>query len=160
MVGRDQAAGEGQEPALAKQAAVHTVAMLKGEVVAQFTADQFGSTASSVLSVAARWHRPASSALSSMHEPPHQPAASSHLGCLRRPRRGCSLRRSAAHSNPSSTSTARLVQARPHRGTARLHEHVPPRTCLTWPTCSAKCQCSPWATRYCLGLLLRSISAV
>jgi hypothetical protein len=34
--------------ALAKQAAVHAVAMLKSEVVTQFAGDQFGSTASSV----------------------------------------------------------------------------------------------------------------
>jgi hypothetical protein len=51
--------------ALAKQAVVHAVAMLKGEVVTQFTADQFGSTASSVSSAATDWHRPASPALSS-----------------------------------------------------------------------------------------------
>jgi hypothetical protein len=33
---------------LAKQAVVHTVAMLKSKVVTQFAADQFGSTASSM----------------------------------------------------------------------------------------------------------------
>jgi hypothetical protein len=47
--------------ALAKQAALHAVAMLKGEVVNQFTADQLGSTTSSVSSVMAGWQRPAPS---------------------------------------------------------------------------------------------------
>jgi hypothetical protein len=65
---------------LAKQAAVHAVAMLKGEVVTQFGADQFGSTASSVLSAAVGWQCPASSALSSTLEPPSQQAAPSRLG--------------------------------------------------------------------------------
>jgi hypothetical protein len=65
--------------ALAKQAAVHAVTMLKSEVVIQFTGDQFGSTASSVSS-AARWQRPASPALSSTREPPSQSAAPSRLG--------------------------------------------------------------------------------
>jgi hypothetical protein len=66
--------------ALAKQAAVHVVAMLKSEVVTQFAADQFGSTASSVSSAAGGWQRPASSALSSTREPPSQAAAPSRLG--------------------------------------------------------------------------------
>jgi hypothetical protein len=66
--------------ALAKQAAVHAIAMLKGEVVTLFTADQFGSIASFVLSVAAGWYRPASLALSSTREPPTQLAALSRLG--------------------------------------------------------------------------------
>jgi hypothetical protein len=61
--------------ALAKQAAVHTVAMLKSEVVTQFAADQFGSTASSMLSAAGGWQRPALPALSSTREPPPQAAA-------------------------------------------------------------------------------------
>jgi hypothetical protein len=39
--------------ALAKQAAIHAIAMLKSEVITQFAADQFGSTASSVSSAAA-----------------------------------------------------------------------------------------------------------
>jgi hypothetical protein len=65
--------------ALAKQAAVHAVAMLKSEVVTQFAADQFGSTASSVSS-AAGWQRPASPVLSSTREPPSQSAAPSRLG--------------------------------------------------------------------------------
>jgi hypothetical protein len=55
---------------LAKQAAPHAVAMLKGEVVTQFAADQFGSTANSVSSAATDWQRPASTALSSTREPP------------------------------------------------------------------------------------------
>jgi hypothetical protein len=65
--------------ALAKQADVHAVAMLKGEVVTQFTADQFGSTASSVLSTVEGWHRSASPALSSTGEPPPEPVAPSCL---------------------------------------------------------------------------------
>jgi hypothetical protein len=59
----------GTDEALAKQATVHAVAMLKSEVVTQFVGDQFGSTASS-MSSAAGWQRPASPALSSTHEPP------------------------------------------------------------------------------------------
>jgi hypothetical protein len=55
---------------LDKQAVVHAVAMLKREVVTQFAADQFGSIASSMLSAAIGWQRPASPALSSMREPP------------------------------------------------------------------------------------------
>jgi hypothetical protein len=66
--------------ALAKQAAVHAVAMLKSEVVTQFAADQFGSTASSVSSAAGGWQRPASLALSSTRELPSQAAAPSRLG--------------------------------------------------------------------------------
>jgi hypothetical protein len=65
--------------ALAKQAAVHAIAMLKSEVVTQFATDQFGSTASSVSS-AAGWQRPASSALSSTREPPSQSVVLSCLG--------------------------------------------------------------------------------
>jgi hypothetical protein len=65
--------------ALAKQAVVHAVAMLKSEVVTQFAADQFGSTASSVSS-AVGWQCPASSALSSTHGPPSQSAVPSRLG--------------------------------------------------------------------------------
>jgi membrane protein involved in colicin uptake len=38
--------------ALAKKAVVHAIAMLKGEVVTEFTTDHFGSTASSVSSTA------------------------------------------------------------------------------------------------------------
>jgi hypothetical protein len=53
--------------ALAKQAAIHAIAMLKSEVVTQFAADQFGSTTSSV-SPAVGWQRPASPALSSRRE--------------------------------------------------------------------------------------------
>jgi hypothetical protein len=52
--------------ALAKQAALHAVAMLKVEVVKQFTTDQLGSTASSMSSataVQAPWNHPASSPL-------------------------------------------------------------------------------------------------
>jgi hypothetical protein len=64
---------------LAKQAAVHAVAMLKSEVVTQFAGDQFGSTTSSVSSLAG-WQRPASLALSSTCEPPSQLAAPSRLG--------------------------------------------------------------------------------
>jgi hypothetical protein len=64
---------------LAKQAAVHAVALLKSEVVTQFATDQFGSTAISV-SLAAGWQRPASSALSSTRKPPSQSAAPSRLG--------------------------------------------------------------------------------
>jgi hypothetical protein len=60
---------------LAKQAAVHAVAMLKSEVVTQFAADQFGSTTSSVSSAAGGWQRAASPALSSTREPPSQAAA-------------------------------------------------------------------------------------
>jgi hypothetical protein len=41
--------------ALAKQAVVHAVAMLKSKVVTQFAADQFGSTTSSVSSTAGGW---------------------------------------------------------------------------------------------------------
>jgi hypothetical protein len=41
--------------ALAKQAALHVVVMLKGEVVNQFTIDHLGSTASSVSSSTAAW---------------------------------------------------------------------------------------------------------
>jgi hypothetical protein len=50
--------------ALAKQAALHAVAMLKVEVVKQFTADHLGSTASSMSSATAvqtPWNHPASS---------------------------------------------------------------------------------------------------
>jgi hypothetical protein len=65
--------------ALAKQAALHAVAMLKCEVVNQFTADHLGSTASSVSSAMAAWH-PSSPSLSSTHEPPPNPAAPSRLG--------------------------------------------------------------------------------
>jgi hypothetical protein len=65
--------------ALAKQAAIHAVAMLKSEVVTQFAADQFGSTASS-MSLAAGWQHPVSPALSSTHEPPSQSAVPSRLG--------------------------------------------------------------------------------
>jgi hypothetical protein len=65
--------------ALAKQAALHSMAMLRGEVLNQFTADQLGSTASSVSSVTPTW-RPASPALSLMHELPPNPAAPSWLG--------------------------------------------------------------------------------
>jgi hypothetical protein len=53
--------------------------MLKGEVVTQFVAHHFGSTASSVSSAAAGWYRPVSSALYSTREPAPQPAAPSHL---------------------------------------------------------------------------------
>jgi hypothetical protein len=67
--------------ALAKQVAVHAVAMLKSEVVTQFAADQLGSTASSVSS-AAGWQRPASPALSSTREPPFQSGVPSRLGVL------------------------------------------------------------------------------
>jgi hypothetical protein len=67
--------------ALAKQAAFHVIAMLKSEVVTQFAAGQFGSTASSVSS-AVGWQRPASPALSSTREPPSQSAAPSCLGVL------------------------------------------------------------------------------
>jgi hypothetical protein len=65
--------------ALAKQAALHAVAMLKCEAVNQFTADHLGSTASSVSSAMAAWH-PSSPSLSSTHEPPPNPAAPSRLG--------------------------------------------------------------------------------
>jgi hypothetical protein len=54
--------------------------MLKGEVVTQFTTDQFGSTAISMSSTVAGWYCPASSVLSSMCEPAAQPAAPSRLG--------------------------------------------------------------------------------
>jgi hypothetical protein len=53
--------------------------MIKSEVVTQFAADQFGSTASSVSS-AAGWQRPASSALSSTREAPSQAAVPLRLG--------------------------------------------------------------------------------
>jgi hypothetical protein len=139
--------------ALAKQAAVHAIAMLKGEVVTQFSADQFGSTTSSVLSTAAGWYRPASLALSSTREPAPQPAAPSRLGVPMSPE-------VQSRSSPSSTSTARLWWATHRRGIARLHERVPPKTCPTWPTSSVKCQRSPWATRYCPGLLLWPIGVV
>jgi hypothetical protein len=59
--------------------------MLKGEVVTQFTADQFGSTASSMSSVVAGWYRPASPGLSSRREPAAQPAPPSRLGVLTSP---------------------------------------------------------------------------
>jgi hypothetical protein len=65
--------------ALARQADVHDIAMLKGEVVTQFTADQFGSTASSVSSTVEGWHRSASLVLSSTGEPPPEPIAPSRL---------------------------------------------------------------------------------
>jgi hypothetical protein len=65
--------------ALAKQATVHAVAMLKSEVVTLFAGDQFGFTANSVSS-AAGWQRPASPTLSSTHKPPSQLAAPSRLG--------------------------------------------------------------------------------
>jgi hypothetical protein len=65
--------------ALAKQAAVHAITMLKSAVVTQFAANQFGSTASSVSS-AAGWQCPASPALSSMREPPSQAAVPPCLG--------------------------------------------------------------------------------
>jgi hypothetical protein len=65
--------------ALAKQAAVHAVAMLNSKVVTQFAGDQFGSIASSVSS-AVGWQLPASPALSSTREPPSQLAALSCLG--------------------------------------------------------------------------------
>jgi hypothetical protein len=71
-----------------------------------------------------------------------------------RQRRMCSSWRAEARSSPSSTSTARLWRVTHRRGTTRLHECVPPKTCPTWPTCSAKCQRSQWTTRYCPGLLL------
>jgi hypothetical protein len=60
----------------------------------------------------------------------------------------------------AATSTALLLRARSRRGTARLHERVLPRTCPTRPTCSAKCECSPWATKYCPVLVLMSIRTV
>jgi hypothetical protein len=41
--------------ALAKQTSLHAIAMMKGEVVNQFTADQFGSTASLVLLMVVGW---------------------------------------------------------------------------------------------------------
>jgi hypothetical protein len=65
--------------ALAKQADVHAVAMLKDKVVTQFTADQFGSTASSVSSMVEGWHHSASPTLSSTGEPPPKPIAPSRL---------------------------------------------------------------------------------
>jgi hypothetical protein len=65
--------------ALAKQAAVHAIAMLKSVVVTQFATDQFGSTTSSVSS-AVGWQRPASPALSSTREPPSQAVVPSCLG--------------------------------------------------------------------------------
>jgi hypothetical protein len=68
------------DDALAKQAALYTVAMLKGEVVNQYTADHLGSTANSVSSVVAGWLHPTLPALSSMHQPPPQPALPSRLG--------------------------------------------------------------------------------
>jgi hypothetical protein len=61
--------------ALAKQGAVHAISMLKGEVVTQFAADQFGSTTNSVSSAAAGWQCPASPALSSTRELPHRVSA-------------------------------------------------------------------------------------
>jgi hypothetical protein len=54
--------------------------MLKGELVTQFTTNQFGSTASSVSTAAASWYLPVSPALSLMREPAAQPAAPSRLG--------------------------------------------------------------------------------
>jgi hypothetical protein len=71
--------------ALAKQAALHAVAMLKGEVVNQFTTDHLGSTAKSVSSMDTISQRPVSLAMSLMHEPPPQPAALSRLGVLTSP---------------------------------------------------------------------------
>jgi hypothetical protein len=65
--------------AQAKQAALHAVAMLKGEVLNQFTVDQLGSTATLVSSVMVA-RRPASSALSSTHKPPPNLVAPSRLG--------------------------------------------------------------------------------
>jgi hypothetical protein len=56
---------------LAKQAALHVVAMLKGEVVNQFIADQVASTTSSVSFAMV---------LSSTHEQPPHPVAPSWLG--------------------------------------------------------------------------------
>jgi hypothetical protein len=56
---------------LAKQAAAHAIAMLKGEVVTQFAVDQFGSDG---------WQRPATSALSLTREPPPHTTAPSRLG--------------------------------------------------------------------------------
>jgi hypothetical protein len=65
--------------ALAKQAALHAVAMLKGEVVNQFTVNHIGSTTSPVSSTTAAW-RPSSPSLSSTHEPPPNLAVVSRLG--------------------------------------------------------------------------------
>jgi hypothetical protein len=47
--------GQANIDALAKQATLHAVAMLKGEVVNQFAIDQLGSTARSVSFVMAAW---------------------------------------------------------------------------------------------------------
>jgi hypothetical protein len=55
------------------------MAVLKGEVVNQFTADRLGSTTSSVSSATAAW-RLSSPSLSSTHEPPPNPVAPSRLG--------------------------------------------------------------------------------
>jgi hypothetical protein len=129
--------------ALAKHAALHTLAMLKGEVVNQFTADQLGSTASSVSSALAGWQHPASPTMSSTTSRLPKPQPRHGWMCPLRPRWKCTLWRLGAHTRLSSISTASLWEARPRRGTKRLHEPRPSRTCPMRLTCSVKCQRNP-----------------
>jgi hypothetical protein len=98
---------------LAKQAAAHAIAMLKGEVVTQFAVDQFRSTSSSV-SLAGGWQRPASSGLSLTREPPPHTTAPSRLGVP------TSLEVQFTREPPPHT--ARPLQTRHRPSTAKLHE--------------------------------------
>jgi hypothetical protein len=128
-------------------------------VVTQFTANQFGSTASSVSSAAAGWHRLASSALSSMHEPPPQPSGQSCLGVPMSPLSVMQFTAGGGAFQPVIDLNRTPVADETLSGhiktpRARAAEDLPG---MTNP---AKCQCSPWARRYCSGLVLRSNRAV
>jgi hypothetical protein len=66
--------------ALGKQATLHAMAILKGEVVNQFTIDHLGSTASSVSFATIAWQRTASPAMPAAQEPPLHLTTLSWLG--------------------------------------------------------------------------------